>query len=108
MNRANRLVGLIKRTSKSLDKDLFLILYKNLIRSILEFGGTVYYPYIILKIENVQHRATRILPELKGLSYCQRLESLKLPTMHYRRKGYDLIQTFKIVHGYEDTKPVFF
>lgn len=25
--------------------------------------------------------------------------------MHYRRKCYDLIQSYKIVHGYDDTKP---
>ena len=108
VNRANRLVGLIKRTFKSLDKDSFLILYKSLIRSILDYVGSVYYPYTkknIQLIENVQRRATRILPELKGLSYGERLESLKLPTMHYRRKRYDLIQLFKIVHGYEDIKP---
>ena len=52
----------------------------------------MYYPYTeknIQLIENVQRRATRILPELKGLSYGERLESLKLPTMHYRRKRYD-------------------
>ena len=49
--------------------------------------------------------ATRILPELKGLSYGERLKSLKLPTMHHRRKRYDLIQLFKIVHGYEDIEP---
>ena len=70
----------------------------------------MYYPYTkknIQLIENVQRRATRILPELKGLSYGERLESLKLPTMHYRRKRYDLIQLFKIVHvhRYEDIKP---
>ena len=33
---------------------------------------------------------------------------MKLPTMHYRRKRYDLIQLFKIVHGYEDIKPDIF
>ena len=33
------------------------------------------------------------------------MESLKLPTMYYRRKRYDLIQLFKILHGYEDIKP---
>ena len=63
VNRANRLVGLIKRTFKSLDKDSFLILYKSLIRSILDYGGSVYYPYTkknIQLIENVQRRATRI------------------------------------------------
>ena len=66
VNRANRLVGPIKRTFKSLDKDLFLILYKSLIRYILDYGGSVYYPYTkknIQMIENVQCRATRILPE---------------------------------------------
>ena len=46
-----------------------------------------------------------ILPELKGLFYGERLKSLKLPTMHHRRKRYDLIQLFKIVHGYEDIEP---
>ena len=108
VNRANRLVGLIKRTFKSLDRDSFLTLYKSLVRSILDYGGSVYYPYTkknIQLIENIQRRATRILPELKGLSYGERLKSLKLPTMHHRRKRYDIIQLFKIVHGYEDIEP---
>ena len=67
----------------------------------------MYYPYTkknIQLIENVQRRATRILLELKGVSYGELLESMKLPTMHYRRNRYDLIQLFKIVHGYEDIK----
>ena len=71
VNRANRPVGLIKQTFKSLDKDSFLILYKRLIRSILDYGGSVYCPYTqknIQSIENVQHGATRILSEFKGLS----------------------------------------
>ena len=95
VNRANRRVGLIKRTFKSLDRDSFLTLYKSLVRSILNYGRSVYYPYTkknIQLIENIQRRATRILPELKGLSYGERLKSLKLPTMHHRRKRYDLIQ----------------
>ena len=63
----------------------------------------MYYPFTkknIQLIENIQRRAIRKLPELKGLSYGERLESMKLPTIHYRR-----IQLFKIVHGYEDIKP---
>ena len=43
--RANMHVGLIKRTFKSLDKDSFLILYKSLIRSILDYGGSVIISY---------------------------------------------------------------
>ena len=55
------LAGLIKRTIKSLDKYSFLILYKSLIRTILDYDGSVYYPYTkknIQLIENVQCRAT--------------------------------------------------
>ena len=40
--------------------------------------------------------------------YVVKLKSLKLDSMHYRRKRYDLIQLFKIVHGYEDIKPDIF
>ena len=108
VNRSNKLLGLIKRTFKALDKDSFLILYKSLVRSILDYGGSVYYPSTkknIQLIENIQRRATRIVPELRGLTYSERLKSLKLPTLLYRRKRYDLIQLYKIVHGYEDIKP---
>ena len=41
VNRANRLVGLIKRTFRSLDSTSFLILYKSLVRSIRDYGGTL-------------------------------------------------------------------
>ena len=71
----------------------------------------MYYPYTkknVKLIVNVQHRATRIKPKFNGLSYGEKLESLKLDSMHYRRKRYDLIQLFKIVHGYEDIKPDMF
>ena len=71
MNRCNKLLGLIKRTFKSLDKESFLTLYKTLIRSILDYGGSVYFPtYKKNKqiVENVQKRATKLLPELKELS----------------------------------------
>ena len=84
VNRANRLIGLIKRTFQLIDKDSVLILFKSLIRSILDYGGSVYYPHTkknIQLIENFQRKATRILPKLKGLSYGERLELLKLSTM---------------------------
>ena len=95
VNRSNKLLVLIKRTFKALDKESFLILYKSLIRSILDYGGSVYYPSTkknIQLIENIQRRATRILPKLRGLTYGERLESHKLPTLLYRRIRYDLIQ----------------
>ena len=50
-------------------------------------------------VESVQRRATRILPELRGLDYEARLRSLKLPTLTYRRLRGDVINVYKYIHG---------
>ena len=36
------------------------------------------------------------------MSYTERLKFLKLPTLKHRRQRGDLIETFKIYHGYTD------
>ena len=53
-------------------------------------------------LENAQRRATRLVPELHGMSYRERLIELNLSTLDYRRKRYDIIQVFKIVHNIDD------
>ena len=58
----------------------------------------------IESIEGVQRRATKMIPELKHLSYPERLKKLKLPTMAYRRARGDMIEVFKIVAQIYDTK----
>ena len=40
---------------------------------------------LIDELENVQHRATKMIPELKDPPYSKRLKRLKLPTLHHRR-----------------------
>ena len=105
VNKANQLIGLVKRTFSFLDKDLFLRLYKSIIRPHIDYGNSVWYPVTkknIQAIENVQRRATRIVPELKHLAYEERLQELNLPIVQYRRRRGDLIQMFKIIHGIDD------
>ena len=53
-------------------------------------------------LENAQRRATRMVPELRGMSYRERLMELNLSTLEYMRKRYDSIQVFKIVHKIDD------
>ena len=48
-------------------------------------------------IEQVHRRATRLVPETKGLPYNNRLIELQLPTLNFRRQRTDIIQTFKII-----------
>ena len=54
-------------------------------------------------LKNVQGRATKLVPELRMLSYQERLRELNLPTLYYRRNRYDLIQLFKIIAHKEYT-----
>ena len=86
VNRANRLVGLIKRAFSYLDIETLLILYKTLIRHILDYGNLIWYPTLkknIRAIENVQRRITKVLLELSQLK--ERLQRLSLTTLLYRR-----------------------
>ena len=52
----------------------------------------------MLEIEKVQRRATKLVPSLRDLSYQDRLKTLKLPTLAYRRKRTDIIQVYRIVN----------
>ena len=49
-------------------------------------------------IENVQRRATRMVPEIAKLDYESRLRALKLPSLTFRRMRGDLIETYKYFH----------
>jgi len=105
VNKANSLIGLIRRNFTYMDSKLFLLLYKALIRPHLDYGNIIWFPTLKKNkriIENVQRRATRMIPDLKGLSYEERLSRLNLPTLEYRRKRGDLIQLFKIIHRIDD------
>ena len=101
VNKVNRIIGLIRRKFTYMDKSIFLTLYKSLVRSLLDYGNLIFYPSTKKNkqiLENAQRRATRLVPELRGLSYSERLIELNLPSLDYRRKRFDIIQVFKIVH----------
>jgi hypothetical protein len=99
---SNSRLGLIRRSFGYLEKHSFKIMYCAIVRSILEYNGPVFSPGLwrqVELLEAVQRRATRMLPELKGLSYEQRLKSLDLPTLVYRRIRGDLINVYKYIQG---------
>ena len=92
-------MGLIHRTFTHLDETTFLLLYKALIRPHLEYANVVWNPYKmkhVMALENVQRRVTKQIPGFKNMNYEDRLQKLKLPTLVYRRKRGDMIETYKI------------
>lgn len=105
INKANQRIGIIKRTFHCLDKDIFLQLYKSLVRPILEYGNIIWFPRLKRQsadIERVQRRATKLIYSIKDLSYENRLRYLNLPSLKARRFRGDLIQTYKIFNGVDD------
>ena len=105
IGKANRMVGAIRRAFHYLNPYTFVKLYKSMVRCHLEYAVPVWFPYLrkdIDEIEAVQKRATKMLPETKGLEYEERLRLLKLPTLVYRRHRGDLIEMYKMIHGLYD------
>ena len=108
INKANRVLGIIKRSFSYINTDIFVKLYKSLVRPILEYGNVIWYPYLkrqSVAIEKVQRRATKLLPSLRNLCYEDRLGQLKLPSLKHRRLRGDLIQTYKIFNNMDDIAP---
>ena len=73
------------------------------IRNMLESASSVWSPIdpnLVDKLEAVQRHATSLVNDLKELSYSQRLQKLKLPTLQHRRHRGDLIQMYRLVHGF--------
>jgi hypothetical protein len=91
-------MGLIRRTYTYLDEQSFKYLFQALVRPHIEYAAAVWSPYKssdIENIENVQSRATKLIPSLKNLEYADRLRKLKMPTLKYRRHRGDMIEMFK-------------
>ena len=100
VNKANQILGCIKHTFKHLNKEIFKLLYKSMVRPHLEYNSVVWSPHLkkdMDVIERVQRRATKMVPGLKNLSYEDRLRELELPTLKFRRERADLIETYNIL-----------
>ena len=100
VSKANQITGIVKRSFEYLDNEMFLKLYKSIIRPHLEYANVVWHPmYQHQKhnLEAVQRRATKMIPNLKDKKYPERLRLLKLPSIKYRQLRGDLIQSFKII-----------
>ena len=102
INTANHTLRYIKHTFKYIDANIFLLLYKSMIRPHLEYCSCIWSPHLkynIDAIERVQRRATKMVPSIKNLPYSQRLERLNLETLEYRRRRADLLETYRIMNG---------
>ena len=104
-SKGNQILGLIRRNITYKGKKLIIPLYKAIVRPHLEYCIQAWRPYRkkdIDTLERIQRRATEIIPELRDLSYEERLKECGLTTLETRRLRGDQIEVFKILNGYEN------
>ena len=104
VGKANRVLGLIRRTFGSKDPVPIKTAFIALVRPILEYACPVWNPYLVKhihSIESIQRRATRLICGSHN-SYTERLTELNWSTLELRRKYLCLVQLYKIIHGYSD------
>ena len=85
-NKANGMIAVIKKNFTKVTKQVFLNIYKCLIRPHLEFANIIWHPRLIKHqkiVENVQRRATRLVSGIKNLSFYQRLKEVNLSSLEY-------------------------
>ena len=73
-----------------------------MVRPILEYSSSVWSPFLvkdIVRLEQVQRRATKLIPSISHLTYTDRLTKLGIPTLQYRRDRQDLIHVYNLINS---------
>ena len=104
VNKANKVLHLIKCTIGSVNKQILSTLYKALVRPILEYASPVWCPYLVKNIvllEKVQRRASRLaLGQRRGeMSYEDRCKMFWWSQLTDRKLYFSRIECYKLVFG---------
>ena len=99
---ANSALGLITRCFHYQTKSVLVPLYKTFVQPKLEYAVAVWNPWLKKDeevFEKVQQRFVRLLSDVRGDSYEEKLKAAGLITLSERRVRGNMIETFKTMRG---------
>jgi hypothetical protein len=105
--KAKRLVGMMLHTFTSRNRNVILPVFNSLIRPVLEYASPVWNSASVHhtnQLESVQRYVTKRIVGHSTISYSDRLDRLRICTLSARRQYFDLVEMFKIIHGYTYAK----
>jgi len=100
-SKAKIVLGQMSRSFHFRDRHVFKRLYTTYVRPHLEFAVPVWSPATVTEInvlENVQQRAIQMISGLNSSTYEGKLKELGLDTLEERRKRFDMIQVYRVLH----------
>ena len=100
---ANFALGQMQRAFHYRTKDTLIPIYKSFIRPKLESSVAAWSPWTEMDknvLEKVQERMTRLLSDVRGKTYEERLKEVGLTTLTQRRERGDAIEAFKTLNGF--------
>ena len=106
--KARSVLGQLGKTFHYRDRNTFMRLYKTYVRPHLDYGSSVWSPWLasdIETLEKVQMKAVRMVSGLTGQTYEERLAELKLQSLEDRRIFMDMVETYKILNGHSKVDP---
>jgi hypothetical protein len=110
VTKALKMYGWMMRNLASRDPDTVMKVYKCLIRPTIEYGCAVWSPSrsgLVSQVEKVQRKVTKAVVKQR-VPYEDRLRTLKLPSLRWRRNYLDILKVHQIVHGDDDLRKQLF
>ena len=104
---ANFALGQIQRAFHFRKKDHIVPLYKTFVRPKLEYASSAWCPWLEKdkkQLEKVQERLIRMISDVKGASYEEKLKDAGLTTLEKRRERGDVIEAFKTIKGFNNVE----
>ena len=105
--KANGVLGQLSRAVMYRDSNTFINLYLVYVRPILEYCIQAVGPYTVADkscLERIQMRAVKMVSDIGGGSYTDKLAKLNMTTLEERRWRGDMIQTWRIMSGKDMVK----